>query len=84
MKLTAKTVAALKLDGKTDLIVFDDEVSGFGFRLRASGDKLLRSWVAQYRNAGATRRMTLGSAAVLTAEQARGEAKRILARAALG
>jgi integrase len=69
--------------GKTDAIFFDDDLPGFGYRLRASGDKVGRSWVAQYRHAGQTRRMTLGTASVLSSEQARGEAKRILALAAL-
>src|SRR6516162_3320527 len=84
MKLTSKGVTALMLPaGKTDAIFFDDDLPGFGYRLRASGDKVGRSWVAQYRHAGQTRRMTLGSAAVLSSEQARNEAKRILAQAAL-
>src|SRR5262249_7024219 len=59
------------------------DLPGFGYRLRASGEKVGRSWVAQYRHAGQTRRMTLGSAAVLSSEQARAEAKKILAQAAL-
>jgi integrase len=84
MKLTSKAVAALMLpSGKTDAIFFDDDLPGFGYRLRKSGDKVGRSWVAQYRHAGQTRRMTLGSASVLSSEQARNEAKRILAQAAL-
>jgi integrase len=84
MKLTAKAVAALMLpDGKSDAIYFDDDLPGFGYRLRQSGDKVGRTWCAQYRHAGQTRRITLGSASVLTSEQARGEAKRILAQAAL-
>jgi integrase len=84
MKLTSKAVTALMLpSGKTDAIFFDDDLPGFGYRLRQSGDKVGRSWVAQYRHAGQTRRMMLGSAAVLSSEQARNEAKRILAQAAL-
>ena len=84
MKLTSKAVAALMLpSGKTDAIFFDDDLPGFGYRLRQSGDKVGRSWVAQYRHAGQTRRITLGSASVLGSDQARGEAKRILAQAAL-
>jgi len=34
MKLTAASVGALTLDGKTDTIHFDDALPGFGFRLR--------------------------------------------------
>jgi integrase len=84
MKLIKKAVEALMLPaGKTDAIFFDEDLPGFGYRLRQSGDKVGRSWVAQYRHAGQTRRITLGSAAVLTSEQARDEAKRILAQATL-
>ena len=43
-----------------------------------------RSWVVQYRRAGATRRLLLGSAEVLSADRARAEAKEILAKVALG
>jgi integrase len=84
MKLTAKAVAALMLPpGKNDAIFFDDDMPGFGYRLRKSGDKVNRSWVVQYRHAGQTRRITLGSAAVLSSEETRNEAKKILAQAAL-
>jgi integrase len=87
MNLTAKTAATLSSlpEGKSDVIYFDDALPGFGLRLRASaGGKVLRSWVAQYRRAGGTRRITLGAVGVLSAEQARAAAKKVLAAAALG
>jgi integrase len=85
MRLDAKTVAGLKLpDGKADVIHFDGALPGFGFRLRARGKEVRKSWVVQYRRAGGTRRMLLGSAEVLTAEQARAAAKKTLAGIALG
>ncbi|HEV2624256.1 MAG TPA: site-specific integrase [Xanthobacteraceae bacterium] len=87
MRLDAKTIAALNLGGKTDVIYFDDALAGFGYRLRRAGPadgEIRRSWIAQYRRAGRTRRLLLGSAAVLTAEQARAAAKKVLARVALG
>ena len=85
MKLDAKSVAALKLDGKTDAIWFDEQLAGFGYRLRlGSGGQLRRSWVVQYRRAGGTRRVLLGSADVLSAAQARPAAQKILAQVALG
>jgi len=85
MKLDAKSVGALKLDGKKDAIAFDDNMPGFGYRLRqGGGGKVLRSWVVQYRRGGATRRLLLGSAAVLGAEAARAAAKKALAKVALG
>jgi hypothetical protein len=85
MKLDSKTVSALGLGGKSDVIHFDDALSGFGYRLRqGAGGKVLKSWIAQYRHHGRTRRMLLGSADVLSAEQARTAAKKVLAEATLG
>jgi integrase len=85
MILNAKTVAALALDGKSDVIHFDEDMPGFGLRLRAgAGGKVLRSWVAQYRRAGGTRRVLLGNASVLSATQAREKAREVLAKVALG
>ena len=85
MRLDAKSVTGLKLpNGKADVIHFDSALPGFGFRLRASGNEVRKSWVVQYRRAGGTRRMLLGSAEVLSAEQARAAAKKTLAAIALG
>ena len=86
MKLTQKAVASLQLPtGKTDVIHFDDEISGFGYRLRkGAGGKVLRSWVCQYRHGGSSRRLLLGAATVLGAEQARTMAKKALGRVANG
>jgi len=86
MKLDAKTVGRLCLPkDKTDLIAFDDAMPGFGFRLRSTNGELVRkSWVVQYRRAGRTRRLLLGSAEVLGAEQARAAAKKALGAIALG
>jgi integrase len=86
MKLTARYVAALTLPaGKDDVIHFDDGMPGFGFRMRrGSGGKVLRTWVCQYRRAGATRRVLIGKAGVLGAEAARAAARQVLAKVALG
>jgi integrase len=85
MKITAKVVAALKLPrGKTDAIYFCDDLPGFGIRLRTSGDRVRRTWVAQYRAHGRTRRVLIASAETVGAEQARAAAKKVLAKAALG
>jgi hypothetical protein len=84
MKLTEQSVRALKLDGKTDLIVFDDDMPGFGFRLRLSaGGKVLKSWVCQYKRAGLSRRVLLGSAEVLSPSQARPQPRRSWRRSPL-
>jgi hypothetical protein len=40
MKLTVKATAALKLEtGKTEQIIFDDDLPGFGIRLREGGSR---------------------------------------------
>jgi integrase len=85
MKLDSKTVAALKLSDKSDQIFFDDQLPGFGFRLRrGAGGKINKSWITQYRRAGGTRRVLIGNADVIGAEAARAAAKKLLAQAALG
>jgi integrase len=85
VKLDAKSVAGLKLGGKSDAIFFDSTLPGFGYRLRLSADgKVKRTWIAQYRRAGGTRRVLIGSADVVSAEAARNAARKILGAAALG
>lgn len=85
MKLDAKTVAALDLGDKNDAIFFDETMPGFGLRLRRGGGGAIRKqWVAQYKIAGRTRRMLLGPASVLGAEQARAMAKKALGKVANG
>ena len=84
MKLTA--TASLQLPaGKSDAIYFDDNMPGFGYRLRlGAGGRVMRSWVVQYKHAGTSRRLLLGSAEVIKAEQARSMAKRALGQIANG
>jgi integrase len=86
MKITAKAVATLTAppEGKTDVIYFDEGMPGFGLRVRWNGGEVRRNYVAQYRTHGRTRRVLIGSAETVTAEQARTKAKGILAQAALG
>jgi integrase len=85
MKLDAKTVAALDLGDRDDLIFWDEDLRGFGFRLRRShdGKRVLKSWICQYKRAGRTSRVLIGPD-VLTAKQAREKAGEVLARVHLG
>jgi integrase len=81
-KLTKRTVDALKPHPDRDLVVFDSELSGFGVRVKSSGRK---SYLIQYRNAGGrSRRLTLAGHGRLTPDEARDEAKQLLAAAARG
>jgi len=82
MKFTAKSTEGLKLPpGKTDLVVFDDALAGFGLRLRAGGS---RSWVFQYQIGDRQRRMAIGKAPALTLDKAREIAAQLHAKVKLG
>jgi integrase len=82
MKLTDQMVARLVLPaGKTDHIEPDDEVGGFGLRLRAGGSKV---WTYQYALGSKQRRITLGSVKVLSATQARSKVRELAAKVRLG
>jgi integrase len=82
MRFDTRTIAGLELPaGKTDHIEWDDDLGGFGVRLRAGGR---RSWIVQYHPNGRTRRITLGAIEKLTPIEAREAARKLLARIALG
>jgi integrase len=88
MKLTLKNIGELRLDGRTDLIVFDERLPGFGFRLRRShdGKREMRTWILQTKREGRTNRMKLGSAeaGAMSADAAREKARKLLNRIADG
>ncbi len=76
-KLTKRTIDALPARPAADMVVWDDDLSGFGIRLKPTG---ARSFVLQYRNRnGRSRRLTLGRYGVLTAEEGRQRARHLLA-----
>ena len=80
LKLTQRAVEQLGLlDGQNELIAWDTELKGFGFRLQGSR----KTWVLQYKYHGATRRLTLAADAV-SAEAARIWARTIRAKVDLG
>jgi integrase len=82
MRLTAATIRNLVLpSGKVDYIFFDSDLPGFGLRVRSTGGK---TWMVQYAVHGRTRRMALGTPAMLDPGKAREAAKDLLAKARLG
>jgi integrase len=60
MKFTVKKIAELKLPaGGKDAVFWDDDIAGFGIRLREGGS---RTWIYRYRIGTKQRSMKLGSA----------------------
>src|SRR5258708_30060687 len=80
-KLTKRVVDAARA-ARGELFLWDDELPGFGLRVKASGAK---SFLVQYRNAnGRSRRLTVGRYGVLTVEEGRRQAKLALAAVVKG
>jgi integrase len=80
-KLTKRSADAASAVG-SELFLWDDELPGFGLRVKKSG---ARSFIVQYRNAnGRSRRLTLGHYGVLTVEEGRRAAKLALAEVVKG
>jgi hypothetical protein len=82
MRLTAAAIGGLKLDsGVADRIIFDDDVPGFGIRVRSSG---ARTWIFQYKIGRRTRRLVLGQVSAIKLAKARDMASELHARVRLG
>jgi Arm DNA-binding domain/Phage integrase family len=81
VKLTPAAIKALALSGVSEKTFFDDDLAGFGVRVRASGAK---SYVVQYKVHAKNRRLVLGPIESLDLAKARALAKDALARVRLG
>src|ERR1700724_2090269 len=83
-RITKKVVDATAPDPERDRFVWDDERRGFGLRVFPSGAKV---YVLQYRTGGRgsqARRRVIGRHGVLTPDQARDRARRLLTEIADG
>jgi integrase len=82
MKLSDKTIRTLACPaGKTDTTFWDEDIPGFGLRVRAGG---ARTWTVMYEVDGRARKISLGSPAIVPAAAARAKAKDLLAVRQLG
>lgn len=82
MKLTKETVAGLELPpGKAEAFLWDDQVPGFGYRLRAGSNP---TWIFQSRIGRKQRRITIGAATAISAKDARAAAAGLYHRTKLG
>ncbi len=79
-KITKRLVENAEIKDK-DYIIFDSDIPGFGARILPSGR---RSYLVQYRVGRSYRRISLGMHGVLTTDQARGEAIKVLGRVKSG
>jgi len=80
--LTQKSVDLLTSNARGDKFVWDDELSGFGVRVKPSG---VASYLIQYRTAtGLSKRLTLDKTNVLQLKNARKLARECLAEVARG
>ena len=75
MRLNKPNVEGLPKPEKGTAFAWDDDLSGFGVRVTAKG---VRSYIAQARVGGKTRRVTIGRHGVITADQARKKARTAL------
>lgn len=84
MRLNDRTVAVSRPElpaGKNEIIFFDEDVPGFGLRLRDGGSRV---WVFQYKLGTKHRRITLGKYPKLSAKRARELVDSLAAKVGLG
>jgi hypothetical protein len=67
--------------GERDKIWFDDDVAGWGLRVRAGGKRV---WIFQYAIGGRTRRLTFGTYPAMSVTTAREQAEQLHAQTKLG
>lgn len=72
LRMTDRTVQALRATGSKQVDYFDERLPGFALRVSGNDHK---SWIVMYRHAGRVRRLTLGPYPALSLADARTMAK---------
>jgi integrase len=81
VKLTRDSVAKLTLPpGRSEHVIWDDDIPGFGVRLRPHS----ATYVFRYRHGARQPRVTIGNVTAITISQARATAAKLYARVKLG
>jgi integrase len=81
-RLTKRAVDSLKPVPDRDVFAWDEEIRGFGVRVKPSGTK---TYLIQYRNAeGRTRRLVIGKHGILATDEARDLGRQKLAEVSKG
>lgn len=80
--LTGTTARRRYRSASGDRVLWDDELAGYGLRLRKKSG-VGGSWIVKFRSRGEARRVTLGKTEDMDATDARTRARRLLASAAL-
>jgi len=81
MKLAKDSVAKLTLPtGKTEAVIWDDDIAGFGVRLRPHS----ATFIFRYRHGKRQPCITLGAVSAISVQQARTNAAQLYARVRLG
>ena len=81
-RISKRSVDALNCpEGKDRIILWDDDLAGFGIAAFPSGSKV---YVVQFRKDGRSRRAQVGRHGRLTPDEARSEAKRLLGQIETG
>jgi integrase len=81
MRLTSASISSAQLAGRSERIFFDDDLPGFGLRVREGGS---RTFIYQYQLGAKQRRMSLGVATESNVNSIRKIAEKLHARVRLG
>src|SRR5262245_6437112 len=85
MKFTHAGITKFKMpEGKIEHIEFDDNMPGFGLRIRNGGTREHRTYIVQYKIGPNQRRITMGNVAKISLSEAERKARKVFGALAEG